>query len=400
MNKDELLNEEFLKQFKDSKDFASFMEKLYVRGSEIILEGELDDHLGYQKYSSEGRNSGNSRNGKTSKKLKTKFGEVEIEVPRDRSGSFEPALVPKRSNLADGIEELVISLYAKGMSVRDISEQLREIYKFNLSDSTISNITARVSEDVLEWQNKPLEPVYFIVWMDGIVFKVRQDGRVINKTVYLAVGLNREGKKDLLGMWLAETESAAFWVSALTDLKARGVEDILITCTDNLNGFAKGIKSVFPNAVTQICVVHQIRNSNRYVVWKDRQAFSKDMKAVYNAPTREIAEAELGRFEEIWGKKYPYAIRSWKANWEELTAFFDFPMEIRKIIYTTNLIENLNGKIRKYTKGKGSFPDDHALKKSVFLALREISKKWTKPLLNWAILLNQFLTIYESRCRL
>lgn len=400
ISKDDFLNSEFLKQFKDSKDFTSFMEEVYVRGTEKMLEGELDSHLGYEKYSAAGRNTGNSRNGKTSKKLKTQYGEVELEVPRDRSGSFEPVLVPKRSNLAEGIEDLVISLYAKGMSVRDIGEQLREIYKFNLSDSTVSNITAKISEDILEWQNRPLEPVYFIVWMDGIVFKVRHEGKVTNKTIYLAVGLNREGKKELLGMWLAETESTAFWVGVLTDMKARGVEDVLITCTDNLNGFTQGIKSVFPNAVTQICVVHQIRNSSRFVVWKDKKAFTRDMKAIYNAPTRELAEAELDRFEELWGKKYAYAIKSWRANWEDLTVFFDFPVEIRKIIYTTNLIENLNGKIRKYTKNKGSFPDDNAVKKSVFLALREITKKWTQPRQNWAIILNQFLSLYEDRCRL
>lgn len=400
ITKEDFLNAEFLKQFKDSKEFTSFMEELYVRGTEKMLEGEIDAHLGYQKYAAEGKNTGNSRNGKTSKKLKTQYGEVAIEVPRDRAGTFEPVVVPKRSSLAEGMEELVISLYAKGMSVRDIEEQLREIYKFNLSESTISNITSKVSEDILEWQSKPLETVYCIVWMDGIVFKVRHNGKVINKTIYLAVGLNNQGRKELLGMWLAETESAAFWVGVLTDIKARGTEDILITCTDNLNGFTQGIKSVFPQAVTQICVVHQIRNSTRYVVWKDKKAFAQDMKAIYNAPTREMAAAELDRFEGLWGSKYPYAIKSWRTNWEDLTVFFDFPVEIRKIIYTTNLIENLNGKIRKYTKSKGSFPDDNSVKKAVFLALREITKKWTQPHRNWAIILNQFMSLYEDRCRL
>ncbi len=223
-------------------------------------------------------------------------------------------MVPKRSSLAQGIEELVISLYAKGMSTRDIEEQLKEIYNFNLSESAISTITAKVSEDILEWQHKPLDSLYFILWMDGIVFKVRHNGKVINKTIYLAVGLNREGKKELLGMWLSESESAAFWVGVLTDIRARGVEDILITCTDNLTGFTQGIKSVFQKAATQICVVHQIRNSCRYVVWKDKKAFTADLKRVYNAPTKEMAAAELDRLEEIWGSKYPYAIKSWRAN--------------------------------------------------------------------------------------
>ncbi len=400
LTKEDFLNAEFLKQFKDSKEFTSFMEELYVRGTEKMLEAEIDAHLGYQKYALEGKNTGNSRNGTTAKKLKTQYGEVDLEVPRDRAGTFEPVVVPKRSNLAQGMEDLVISLYAKGMSTRDIEEELREIYKFHLSESTISNITAKVSEDILEWQHKPLESIYFIVWMDGIIFKVRHNGKVINKTIYLAVGLNKEGRKELLGMWLAETESAAFWVGVLTDIKARGVEDILITCTDNLNGFTQGIRSVFPEAVTQICVVHQIRNSSRYVVWKDKKAFTTDMKAIYTAPTREMAAAELERFDELWSGKYPYAVKSWRANWEELTAFFDFPLEIRKIIYTTNLIENINGKIRKYTKSKGSFPDDNSVKKAVFLALREITKKWSQPRQNWGIILNQFVSIYEDRCRL
>jgi putative transposase len=399
ITKEDLLNADFLKQFKDGQEFKSFMEQLYVRGVEKMLEGEMDAHLGYEKYAPEGRNSGNSRNGKSYKKIKSEYGQSSLEVPRDREGTFEPIIVPKRTGLAHGMEQLVISLYAKGMSVRDIEEELREIYKFNLSESTISNITAKVSQDVLDRQNKPLDSVYFIVWMDGIVFKVRHNGKVINKTIYLAVGLNREGYKELLGMWLAETESAAFWVGVLTDMKARGLEDILITCTDNLNGFTQGIKSIFPQATTQICVVHQIRNSSRYVVWKDKKAFTQDLKTIYNAPSREIAAENLDRFEQIWGNKYPYAIKSWRANWDELTVFFDYPLEIRKIIYTTNLIENINGTIRKYTKGKSSFPDDQSLKKSVFLALREITKKWTQPYRNWGILLNQFVILFENRCK-
>jgi putative transposase len=400
ISKDDLLNSEFLKQFKDSKEFSTFMEQMYVRGVEKMLEGELDNHLGYEKYSPTGKNSGNSRNGKTSKKLKSEYGEVEIEVPRDRAGSFKPVAVPKRSTLADGMENLVISLYAKGMSVSDIEEQLREIYKFNLSQSAISNITSKVHQDIVEWQSRPLDPVYFIVWMDGIVFKVRQNGKVINKTIYLAVGMNSEGYKEVIGMWLGESESASFWVGALTDLRARGVEDILITCTDNLNGFTEGIRSVFPQAATQICVVHQIRNACRYVVWKDKKAFSADLKAIYNAPNKDTALHELRRFEEIWGLKYPYAIKSWRTNWEDLTVFFDYPLEIRKIIYTTNVIENLNGKIRKYTKSKGSFPDDQAVKKAVYLALREVTRKWTQPHRNWGLIMNQFSAIFEERCRI
>jgi putative transposase len=400
MTKEELLSSDFLKQFKDSKDFATFMEQLYTRGVEQMLEGEIDSHLGYVKYAPEGKNSGNSRNGKTSKTIKTEFGEAEISVPRDRNGSFDPVVVPKRSSLSEGIESLVISLYAKGMSVGDIEEQLKEIYKFNVSQSTISNITARIQQDVIDWQSRPLEKVYYIVWMDGISFKVRHNGKVINKTIYLAVGLNNQGMKEVLGMWLGENESASFWMGVLTDIKARGVEDILITCTDNLTGFVDGIKTIFPASATQVCVVHQIRNSARYVVWKDKKAFAADMKNIYNAPNKEMAKLELERFTENWSHKYPYAIKSWNQNWEDLTTFFEFPLEIRKIIYTTNTIENLNGIIRKFTRNKTSFPDDNSVKKSVYLALTQITKKWTQPHRNWAILANQFSVIFAERCKL
>jgi len=398
LTKEELLNSDFLKQFKTAEELESFLSEIHRRAVEKILEGELDEHLGYEKYSPEGKNSGNSRNGTTTKTIKSEYGEAEIEVPRDRNGSFEPVLVPKRGRLAQGIENLVISLYAKGMSNSDIEEQLKEIYDFRLSPAAISNITSKIHQDIIEWQNRPLEPVYFIVWMDGIVFKVRQNGKVINKTMYLSIGLNQEGMKEVLGLWLGESESASFWVGVMSDLKARGVNDILITSTDNLNGFTQAITSVFPNTVTQICVIHQIRNSSRYVVWKDKKMFTSDMKSIYNAPNKELSSVELDKFEQKWGSKYPYAIRSWRANWDDLTRFLEFPLEIRKIIYTTNIIENLNGKIRKYTKNKSSFPDDNAVKKSVYLAIREITKKWTQPIRNWGIILNQFIAIFGERC--
>ena len=267
------------------------------------------------------------------------------------------------------IEKLVISLYAKGMSVSDIEEEMREIYEIDLSTSAISIITNKVNQAAQEWQNRPLDPVYLIVWMDGIVFKVRDNGKIINKTVYLCVGLKQNGLKEVLGMWVGKSESSSFWMGVLTDLKARGVQDILITCTDNLNGFTDTIRTVFPQSSTQICVVHQIRNSCKYVVYKDKKEFTADMKNIYNAPNKEVVAAELDNLEKKWGGKYPYAIRSWRNNWGDLTVFFQFPLEIRKIIYTTNLIENLNGKIRKYTKSKLSFPSDDAVKKTVYLSL-------------------------------
>ena len=369
----EFLSKEFLSQFKTGEDVTAFMKELHTRVYEQMLEAEMDNHLGYEKHSNQGDHSGNSRNGSYRKQIQTEMGESVIQVPRDREGEFEPIVVPKHQSRGLSIERLVISLYAKGMSVADIESEMQEIYGINLSTSAISIITNKVSQAATEWQNRPLDSLYMIVWMDGIVFKVRENGKVINKTVYLCVDLNKEG------------------------FIARGVEDILITVTDNLNGFTETIKSVFPAFTTQICVVHQIRNSCRYVVWKEKKEFTADLKNIYNAPTKEAAEMELDNFEQKWGAKYPYAIRSWRNNWEELTVFFDFPVEIRKIIYNTNLIENLNGKIRKYTKNKLSFPNDDALKKSVYLAINEIEKKWYQPIWNWALIFNQFITIFENR---
>lgn len=398
MKKEDLFNDDFLKQFKTGDQLNSFLKDLQKRGIEKMLEGELDGHLGYDK--NQISDTSNARNGYSQKKVKTSYGESEIKVPRDRDASFNPMIVPKRGNMVDGLENVIISLYAKGMSNSDIEEQIREVYNFEVSTSTISRITEKVTGDIVAWQNRPLEPLYLIVWMDGIVFKVRENSKVINKTVYMAVGLRKDGIKEVLGLWLGKNESAAFWMHVLTDLKARGVEDILITATDNLNGFTDTIKNVFPESTTQVCVVHQIRNACRYVVWKDKKAFTADMKQIYNAPNRQAAKAALEDFASQWGHKYAYAVKSWRDNWEDLTAFFEFPVEIRKIIYTTNLIENLNGKIRKYTKNKLSFPTDEAVMKSVYLALREATKKWTQPIRNWGIILNQFLTIFEERVKL
>jgi transposase-like protein len=395
MKKDEALSKEFLSQFKTTEDLFAFMKELQKRGVEQFLEAEMDEHLGYDKNQiSENKNY---RNGHSTKKIKTSFGETEILVPRDRDASFDPIAVPKRRNMIDGLETIIVSLYAKGMSVSDIQEQIKDIYEFEVSTSAISRITDRVASDIVSWQNRPLEPIYLIVWMDGISFKVRENSKVINKTIYIAVGLKRDGKKEVLGLWLGKNESAAFWMTVLTDLRARGVEDILITATDNLNGFTDTIKSVFPQSATQICVVHQIRNACKYVVWKDRKEFAKDMKDIYGAPNRDAALHALDALDKKWNSKYSYAIKSWRSNWDELTVFFDFPLEIRKIIYTTNLIENLNGKIRKYTKNKMSFPTDDAVLKSTFLAVQEATKKWIMPIRDWGTILNQFIIIFEDR---
>lgn len=398
MKKEDAFSEEFLKQFKTGEELYAFLGQLQKRGVEAILEGEMDNHLGYEKHGDSGGE--NARNGHGRKKLRNQYGETEIQVPRDRKSSFEPMLVPKRKNIADGVETIIISLYAKGMSVSDIEEQIKDLYNFDISTSAISRITERVAQDVTIWQNRPLESVYCIVWMDGIVFKVRENSKVIDKTIYLAVGLRTDGKKEVLGLWLGRNESASFWLSVLTDLKARGVEDILVTATDNLKGFTEAIRSVFPMSTKQICIVHQIRNACRFVVWKDRKPFTADMKGIYTAPNRDAARIALDQLEAKWGQKYGYAIKSWRENWEELTAFLDFPLEIRRIIYTTNIIENLNGKVRKYTKNKLSYPTDEAVLKSVFLAVIEATKKWTMPIRDWGMILNQFMIMFENRLKL
>lgn len=393
----EMLSKEFLSRFKTEQDVSRFLKDLHSQVLEQMLQGEMDSHLGYEKHSQTGNNTGNSRNGTFPKKIQTEHGQSVIQIPRDRNSDFDPVVVPKHESRGLSIEKLVISLYAKGMSVSDIEDELRDIYEITLSTSAISIITNKVMQAALEWQNRPLDRLYMVVWMDGIVFKVRESGKIINKTVYLCVGLTQKGYKEVLGMWIGKAESSSFWMSVLTDLKARGVEDVLITVTDNLNGFTDTIKTVFPQSTTQICVVHQIRNSCKYVVWKDMKEFTADMKEVYTSVNREQAALALAHFEQKWGSKYRHAVQSWHRNWDDLTAFFNFPVEIRTIIYTTNLIENLNGKIRKYTKTKMSFPTDDALRKSVWLALQEIEKKWTMPIRNWGLVINQFLAIFENR---
>lgn len=392
---------EFFKQFKSKEEFHSFFNDLFKQGVEEMLKAELDAHLGYEKHSKDGYGSGNSRNGSYQKKIKTdNLGDMVLNIPRDRNSEFEPQIIPKGQRMSDKLEEAITGMYSRGMTTSDICAQVREIYGVDVSEGTISNVTNRIIEHVKEWQNRPLEQVYFTVWMDGIMLKIKQNGKYINKCVYIVIGLKNDGLKEVLGMWLAETESAAFWLSVLTDLKARGVEDILIACTDNLTGFTQAIKGAFPNAVTQLCIVHQIRNSCKFVVWKDRKEFCSDLKNIYAAPNMEAAEKALLAMDLKWGAKYKYAIQSWQNNWENLTQFFNYPMEIRKIIYTTNTIENLNRGIRKYTKTKVQFVDDNAALKAVFLSIRNIEQKWDMPIQNWGIILHQFLTIFENRCKL
>jgi putative transposase len=359
--------EEALKKIKTQEEFEDFIQRLYKQGVEALLKAEIKEHLGYPKYDPTGKNSGNSRNGFSRKTLKTNLGEVPLDVPRDRNSTFDPVVVPKHERMSAKIEHAIITMYTRGMTTRDIEATIKDIYGVAVSGGSISNITSAILEDIKEWQQRPLDHVYYVVWMDGIVVKVRQNGKVQGKTIYLMIGLKQNGRKEVLGMWISETESASFWLNVLTDIKARGVKDILIASTDNLTGIRQAIKSAFPQAITQLCVVHQIHNSTRYVVWKDRKQFLADLKSVYGAINREMAYDALEEFARKWGSKYGYAIKSWQNNWDELTAYFDYPEEIRRIIYTTNAIESLNSTIRKYTKAKTVFPDDQAaLKAAVF----------------------------------
>jgi putative transposase len=400
-NQQSNLPKDFFKQFKSKEDFQSFFSELYKQGVEEMLKAEMDEHLGYEKHSKDGHNSGNSRNGSYTKKVKTEsLGDLVLNIPRDRNSEFSPQLIPKGSRMSEKLEESIIGMYSRGMTTSDISRQVKEVYGVEVSEGTISNVTNRIIEHVKEWQNRPLESVYFTVWMDGIVLKVRHNNKYINKCVYLVIGLKNDGYREVLGMWIAETESASFWLSVLTDLKARGVEDILIACTDNLKGFTDAIKGAFPNTVTQLCIVHQIRNSCKYVVYKDRKAFCDDLRKIYTAVNRDHAADALEEFDKNWGTKYKHAIQSWRTNWDNLTNYFEFPLEIRKIIYTTNTIENLNRGIRKYTKTKVQFPDEASALKAVYLAITNIEAKWSSPMQNWGFIQHQFLTIFENRCRI
>lgn len=401
MDKQQLnINDDFFKQFKSAEELDTFLHSIFKRGVETMLQAELSEHLGYDKHSPDGINTGNSRNGKNTKLVKTKMGEVSIEVPRDRNGSFEPVLLPKRKRMIDKIENVIISLYAKGMSTRDIEAQVKEIYGINVSSSSISNITDNLLIDIEQWQKRPLDETYLIVWLDGISFKVKQDNKIISKMVYVVVGVNTAGIREVLGLWINETEKATFWLHVLTELKARGINDIIIACCDNLKGLTQAIKATFPETVTQLCVVHQIRNAIKFIPRKDRAEFIKDMKPIYNAINLEEAEIAVKELDHKWGKKYPYSIKSWYSNWPELTVFIGYPMEIRKIIYTTNIIENLNRQIRKFTANKSMFPTDDAVRKSVYLAILNSELNKDQKINNWPLIQNQFLILYPDRIKM
>jgi len=376
---------------------GGLLEDLTKRVLERALEGELTDHLGYEKHATEGRNGGNSRNGRTKKRLKTESGEVEIEVPRDREGSFEPQLVRKGQRRLPGFDEKVIALYARGMTTREIQGHLKEIYQVEVSPSLISTVTDAVLEDVKAWQSRPLEALYPIVYLDAIHVKMRTAGHVQTQAVYLALALTMEGDKELLGLWVGEAEGAKFWLSVLTELKNRGVADILITAIDGLAGFPDAIASVFPKAQVQLCIVHMVRGSLRYVAWKERKAVSRDLRAIYRAPTLEAAEEALTAFEELWDARFPMISRKWRTNWSNLTPFFDYPPEIRKVMYTTNAIEALNAQLRKVNKKRGAFPNPEAVRKVLYLAIMKASERWSRPVQDWTAALNHFALVFPDR---
>jgi transposase-like protein len=379
------------------KNIHDYMNDLYQEGLQVMLETELDDHLGYGK--NEKSSSDNARNGSSKKRVKTKLGEYSLSIPRDRNGSFQPQIVPKHKRVIDKIEEHVITLYSKGMTVRDIQDTLKEIYGIDVDKSTISRFTDLLLPKIEKWRNRPLDDFYFVLWMDGIHIKVRENHKLVSKCVYIVMGLNSLGKKEILGIWIGQEESASFWREVLNDLKSRGIKDILLTVTDNLKGFTEAIKGAFTKSITQICVVHMIRQSFGYIPYKKRKEFSDDLKMVYKAPNREMAEEYLMELEEKWLDRYPSAIKPWRANWENWTNFFDYTPEIRKIIYTTNTIENLNKNIRKYTKNKTQFPDDKSAVKSIYLACINVARTWRKPIPAWGTILNDFHLAFPDRCR-
>lgn len=363
---------------------------------ETALEAEMSTHLDDIE-----RIAGNKRNGKKSKTLKTGSGEIEISTPQDRNSNFEPQLVKKRETvLADNLAPKIIGLYGLGMSFRDMRSHIKEMYDVEISHSTLSEITDRVIPQVKAWQCRPLDSLYTIVWLDAMHYKVRDEGRVVSRAVYNVLAINKEGRKELIGMYVSESEGANFWLGVLTDLKARGVDDILIACIDNLNGFSEAISSVFPGVEIQSCIIHQIRNSLKYVASKDQKIFMKDLKKVYQAINKDQAETELLNLEEKWGKKYPVVIKSWNTNWEKLSAYFQYDKHIRKLIYTTNAVEGFHRQIRKVTKTKGAFPNDMALLKLIYLATENISKKWTQPLQNWGLTVQQLCIKFGDRMKI
>jgi putative transposase len=397
---DHKLIDNLLKDYKTPEDILGdngLLKQLTKAVLERAMRAELTQHLGYEPHDSAGDNSGNSRNGKSRKTLKGDFGELPIEVPRDRDSSFEPQIVPKGQTRFDGFDDKILSLYARGMTTREIQAHLEEIYQVEVSPALISSVTDAVIEEVKVWQNRPLDALYPILYLDALQVKVRDGAHIRNKAIYLVIGVNLSGIKEVLGLWVAQTEGAKLWLQIVTELKNRGVSDIFIACVDGLKGFPEAIETVFPQAQVQLCIVHLVRHSLNYVGWKQRKEVAAGLQTIYRAATREEAERRLGEFSEKWDSQFPTISRSWRSNWERVIPFFAYPADLRKVIYTTNAIESVNMSLRKIIKNRGSFPTDEAALKLLYLALQNIARKWTMPIKEWKAALNRFAIIFEDR---
>lgn len=401
--KPRIMTQDQVKQFiKDNEiqsveDIQNVLKDMFAETLQGMLEGEMDTHLGYQKHEDAKKETANRRNGHSAKTVRSDYGEVGLEIPRDRESDFEPVIVKKGQRNVTGIEDQVIALYAKGVSTRDIQAHLEQLYGIEVSPTLISNITNKIMPTIKEWQNRPLMRTYAMVFLDAIHYKVKQDGMIVNKAAYMVIGIDMDGQKDVLGMWIGENETSKFWLVVLNELKNRGVEDILIVSVDNLKGFNEAIAACYPQAEIQKCIVHQIRNSVRYVNYKDLRKVTADLKPIYQAPSEDAGLEALHEFERIWGNKYPLIISSWRNNWAELATFFKYPPQIRKIIYTTNIIESYHRQLRKVTKGKAIFPTDDALMKMLYLVTQDVMKKWTGRVHNWGQILLQLSVFFPDR---
>ena len=400
MTIDNELIDKLLKDYKKPEDLMGengLLKQLTKQLLERALAAELTEHVGYEKHDVAGHNHGNSRNGKSAKTLKGSFGTMPIAVPRDRNGTFAPQIIGKHQTRFTGFDEHIISLYARGLSTREIQQHLEEIYQVEVSPALISSVTDEVLDEVRTWQNRQLDAVYPIMYLDAIQFKVRDGGHVRNKAIYLVIGITLSGLKEVLGLWSAQTEGAKFWLQVVTELKNRGVQDIFIACVDGLKGFPEAIETIFPQTEVQLCIVHLVRHSLHYVGSRQRRAVAADLKTIYGAATEAEAEQKLAEFSRQWDEKFPMIAKAWRSNWLRVIPFFAHPPEIRKVIYTTNAIESLNMSLRKVTKTRGSFPNDEAVFKLLYLALRNIAKNWTRAVPNWTAALNRFAIIYENR---
>lgn len=396
MSKELLRNYIKEQKFESANDVLQALKTMFKDVLQEALEAEMDEALGYGKYDTSEKMGANSRNGYSKKTIKSELGPIELNIPRDRNSDFEPKIVPKHQRTVNGIEDKILSLYGTGMTTRDISEQIKELYGVEVSAETVSNITNRILPLVSEWQNRPLEKTYSFVFMDAIHYKVREDKRIVVKAAYVVIGVNLDGEKEVLGIWIGANESSKFWLSVLNELKNRGVQNVLIFCVDGLNGFKEAIGAVFPFAKIQRCIIHQIRSSMKYIPYKDRKAFVKDLKSVYTAVNEEVAMENLLSIKDKWSDKYPNVIKSWEDNWDNLSTFFEFSDNIRKIIYTTNVIESLNSQFRKVTKTKLIFPNDESLLKMLYLATKRVSTKWTRRYTDWDLVINQLNIVFSE----